>query len=262
MFINILKDYFRLAAPIWIQCALAIGVLFLWRKGSVRVVRWYLTVLLLGYFVVTTPLGARALVAGLSDGYPRLEAADAAQGADTVVVLGGGSDTVRIGDAVVARPTRPSLLRALEGARVFKLIGARLAIVLGGMPRPERQLVPESQVLCDVLVAAGVPASAIVQEASSKTTRDQARLIGPMLAANNVSRFVLVTSPTHMRRSVAVFRAAGLDPIPSVAPVRADNAPATPLLLPNDEALALADEAVYDYAATVYYWLRGWTRGR
>jgi uncharacterized SAM-binding protein YcdF (DUF218 family) len=61
-----------------------------------------------------------------------------------------------------------------------------------------------------------------------------------------------------MRRALAVFRAAGLDPIPSPAALRSETASRPFFLLPNDESLWLSDDAAYAYAASAYYWWRGW----
>jgi hypothetical protein len=55
-----------------------------------------------------------------------------------------------------------------------------------------------------------------------------------------------------------VFRAAGVNPVPSVAPLRSEMSLPPPPLLPNVESLSLSDDAVYEYAAFVYYWARGY----
>ena len=110
------------------------------------------------------------------------------------------------------------------------------------------------------MVEAGVPADRILEESASKTTRDQAVILGPLLSAHHVTRFVLVTSPTHMRRALAAFRAEGLDPVPSISPLASDNVDPPWWFLPNNFSLYTSDQAVYDYAANLYYWLRGWTR--
>jgi uncharacterized SAM-binding protein YcdF (DUF218 family) len=182
--------------------------------------------------------------------------ADAA-GADAVVVLGGGAGTAQVGAEIGGTLTAASLLRALEAARVFKAIGARVLVASGGIPRPDRQLRPESEMIRDVLVRAGIPREAIVEDSVSRTTYEQAMLIGPVLKAHRVERFVLVTSPTHMRRSLAVFHAAGLEPIPSTTPLRSEASPPPFPLLPNGDSLLLSDEALYEYAAWMYYWSRG-----
>jgi len=239
---------------------LGIGAIWQWRRPAASGPRWYLVAAVAGYWFVATPVGAGLLVGALSRGLTRITAREQADQADAVVVLGGGASTVKVGREVGGALTLASLLRALEGARVFKLIGARILIVSGGIARPDRQLQPECELMRDVVVQAGVPPAAIVEESQSRNTHDQAQAIAPILRRYGSRRFVLVTSPMHMRRSLAVFRAAGLDPVASVAPVRSELVPPPPWLLPNDDSFALSDAAVYDYVALVYYWSRGWLR--
>ena len=62
----------------------------------------------------------------------------------------------------------------------------------------------------------------------------------------------------HMRRSLAVFRAAGFDPVASTAPLRSEQLLPPYSLMPDDEAWWLSDMAMYDYVALLYYWGRGW----
>jgi uncharacterized SAM-binding protein YcdF (DUF218 family) len=124
--------------------------------------------------------------------------------------------------------------------------------------RPE-QLRPESQTLRAVMIATGIPPDRIVEESQSKTTREQAYFVRALLDELNLPQFVLVTSRSHMRRALAAFHGFGLDPIPSAAPMRSEQVPRPPLFMPNGESLAVSDDAVYEYAALAYYWLRGWT---
>jgi uncharacterized SAM-binding protein YcdF (DUF218 family) len=211
------------------------------------------------YWFLSTWVGAGLLVAGLSHGFEGLRSREAAEGADTVVVLGGGANTFSAGGVVVGELGPLSILRALEAARVYKLIGARLVVASGGIPFPDSQLKPESEMLRDLLVAAGVPVDRIVQESDSRTTRDEAQLLKVMLSSRGIDRFVLVTSPTHMRRARAIFQAEGMHPIPSISRLYSDDVTHPPLLLPSSGSRYLSDVAIYDYAASIYYWLRGWT---
>jgi uncharacterized SAM-binding protein YcdF (DUF218 family) len=260
MILTLLKEQCRLSSPLGLVLLLVIGVVWLWRRPASRWPLRYWAAVAFGYWFVMTPVGATLLVGGLSHGLTTVATREEARGADAVVVLGGGVHTASVGGEVAGTLTGTSLLRALEGARVFKLIGARVLIVSGGIPRPDRQFRPESEMLRDVMIKVGVAPSAIVEESQSRTTREQALQIGPVLRAAHVQRFVLVTTPSHMRRSLALFQTAGLDPVPSLAPLRSDGVPPPPWLLPNYDSFALSDEAVYDYAAGVYYWARGWTR--
>jgi uncharacterized SAM-binding protein YcdF (DUF218 family) len=260
MILAFLKDQLRPSSPLALVLLLAIGVVWLWRRPASRWPLRYFSAVALGYWFVMTPLGATLLVGGLSHGMTSVATREEARGADAVVVLGGGVLTASVGGEVAGTLAGTSLIRALEGARVFKMIGARLLIVSGGIPRPDRQFRPESEMLRDVMLKVGIAPAAVLEESQSKTTRDQAKMIGPMLRANNIESFVLVTAPAHMRRSLAVFRADGFDPVPSVSPVRSDGVPRPPWLMPNYDSFALSDDAMYNYAATAYYWMRGWTR--
>jgi uncharacterized SAM-binding protein YcdF (DUF218 family) len=260
MALAFLKHYIRLSSPLGLVLLLSVGVIWLWRRPTSRGPLRYWAAVALGYWFVTTPAGAGLLVGGLSHGLTRIATRADARGADGVVVLGGGVMTGSVGGEVAGTLTGSSLLRALEGARVFKLIGARLLIVSGGIPRPDLQFRPESEMLRELMLKVGIAPGAVIEESESKNTYDQARLIGPMLRSNNIHRFVLVTSPTHMRRSLGLFHALGFDPVPSVAPVRSDGVRPPPWLLPNYDSYALSDVAVYDYGASAYYWARGWTR--
>jgi uncharacterized SAM-binding protein YcdF (DUF218 family) len=260
MTLDFVKEHLHLSSPVWLVILLAAGTAWLWRRPLSRGPRWYFTGLVLGYWFATTPFGANLLVDGLSRGLTRVATRDQAGGAEAVVVLGGGAWTAMVGGETGGALTSTSLIRALEGVRVFKLIGARILVVSGGMPQPDRQLQPESRQLRDVVVKAGVPPSAVVEEPESKSTRDQARLVGPILRRHRAQRFVLVTSPMHMRRALAVFRAAGLDPVASIAPIRSEQLLRPGWLMPNDDSWMLSDMAVYDYVALMYYWGRGWLK--
>jgi uncharacterized SAM-binding protein YcdF (DUF218 family) len=258
--LEVLKEQFHLTSPVWILIILAVGTVWLWRRPGARGPRLYFAAAGIGYWFLMSPIGAGLLVSGLGRGLTPIASRDQAGHADVVVVLGGGASTAIVGGEVGGALSFPSLLRALEGARVFKLIGARTLIVSGGIPRPDRQVQTESELLRDIVVKAGVPPSAVVQESQSKSTRDQVRFIGPILRDHQSRQFVLVTSPMHMRRSLAVFRAAGFDPVASVAPVRSEHVVQPRWLIPNDGSFALSDAALYDYIALLYYWSRGWMK--
>ena len=71
-----------------------------------------------GYWILTTPLGAGALVAGLSHGLAPIRSREEARGADTIVLLGSGADTYSFEGGVVGAVTSGSAFRARGGARI------------------------------------------------------------------------------------------------------------------------------------------------
>jgi hypothetical protein len=62
-----------------------------------------------------------------------------------------------------------------------------------------------------------------------------------------------------MSRSLAAFRAVGLKPVASASEMGSDPALMSWSLAPGRQFIRLADAALYEYAAWVYYWSRGWT---
>jgi uncharacterized SAM-binding protein YcdF (DUF218 family) len=58
----------------------------------------------------------------------------------------------------------------------------------------------------------GVNPDDIVQENTSRDTKDEARIVRSMI---HETPFVLVTSAYHMPRSMALFKAQGMHPIPA-----------------------------------------------
>ena len=229
-----------------------------WRRRPASKRPWQVFVAaIVLYYLAATPIGANLLVFSLSAGMKPMQTREEARGADTVVILSGGVETIRAGGVVLTEMSTASTLRVLEAARVYKLIGGRLVIVSGGIADKRVQLEPESRQLSAALAAAGVPAANIAIDVDARDTYDHPRTIRPILDAHHVRQFVIVTSPMHMRRSLAVFRKAGFDPVGSVTLLRSDHREAPPLFVPNDDSLVLSDASIYDYAGWVYYWMRG-----
>ncbi len=164
------------------------------------------------------------------------------------------------GGVVLSQLGASASLRILEAARVYKLIGARFVIVSGGIADAMLELRPEGEQMAAALVLAGVPADRILLDLHAKNTHDHPKTTRPILEANHIRQFVIVTSPPHMRRALAVFRAAGFDPVSSVSLLRSEQLDPPPLFLPNDDSSSLSDQSLYEYGAWVLYWWRGWLK--
>jgi uncharacterized SAM-binding protein YcdF (DUF218 family) len=255
--INFLKTALRPSSVFACLLLVLIGVLLLYSKrGPTRGRRWLIAVMI-GYWIISTPLVAGLLVRGLANGYTAIEKAADLPDGSAIVVLGGGSFTFRAGDLTLDAPSTESAFRILEAARLYHLLGDPLVIASGGIVFPEPRVDTESEMIGKALITLGVPAQRIVYESNSRNTEEQAAYLKPLLQARHIDHFVIVTSPTHMERSLAVFRAQGLRPYLSVSRVRSDGLPDPWLLLPRGDYLHLSDEAIYEYLALGYYWVRG-----
>jgi uncharacterized SAM-binding protein YcdF (DUF218 family) len=258
-FVEFVKLYLIPGSATFLMAGMALGVAGLF--GGERVRRWaraWLVSLVLIYWLLSTPLVAGALVSGLGRGYGPLETAREAEGAEAVVVLGGGSATYRARGAEVDVPSSSSALRALEGARVYSLLEDPIVFASGGEAEEAGVTNPESAVIRTILVEAGVPEERILLESDSTDTHEQALELAPLLGERGVRRFVLVTSPMHMRRALGAFREAGLEPIPSASAQASETAPSPSPLLPHPEALRASQSALREALALVYYAARGW----
>jgi uncharacterized SAM-binding protein YcdF (DUF218 family) len=251
-----LKDNWHLASPATMLVALGVGVALLYGRTARWGRRWLLALMLV-YWALATPPGAWIVAAPLVRGQHRLDTASEARGAQAIVVLGGGIVSHVAGDLAVD-DTMASGLRLVEGVRVYRLLGDPLLVVSGGNAQRIDPPRPESAALRRAAIDLGVPPDRIVEDNQSLTTREQVIAFSRLLADRHLDRFVLVTSPVHMRRSLAAFRANGLDPVPSVSQLRSDTDDTFWTLVPERASLGLADSALYEYAAFAYYWWHGW----
>jgi len=112
---------------------------------------------------------------------------------------------------VLAGAPEETIVRLTEGIRIYRLLSGAKLIVSGGKmvdAAPE----PSSSRMARIATGLGVNAEDIVQENLSRDTKDEARIIRSMI---HETPFVLVTSAYHMPRSMALFKAQGMHPIPA-----------------------------------------------
>ena len=177
-----------------------------------------------------------------------------------IVLLGSGSWHVEDWDGRTAvYPDPAAASRQLEAARIFKLVSPAVIISSGGNPHPNRPMVPAGEAMRNDLITLGVPADRILVETESGTTRDEATVVNRMIKAQGIEQVILVTSETHMRRSLGVFRSVGIAAVPAIAmEFLRERASWTDLLLPSQGGLDLGSENVHELVGLAYYWLRGW----
>lgn len=213
-----------------------------------------LVILVTAYWLLASPWFAGALHSGLSAGFEPLRSDPG--GVGTVVVLGGGAETHRLGRASITSLSEASAERVLEAARLYPLLRPEWVIASGG--GSESGDTPESSRMADALQNLGVPQAAILEEDKSGDTFEQAVQLGQILRERDIGAFVLVTSPAHMRRAIAVFRAQGWDPVASPGgPADRDQPEGLRAFLPSTRALRTSELASREYLALFYYWVRG-----
>jgi uncharacterized SAM-binding protein YcdF (DUF218 family) len=186
----------------------ALALLFLglrWTRGS-----FYTVLLASGWlYLCSTTFFANFLMGTLERGFVS-RAMSVIAPADTIVLLGGAMR----GDTHMG--TLPDLNqhadRLVHAVALYKAGKAPLILLSGGGGEGAR---PEAQQMKDVLAVMGVPAKHVMLENDSRDTRGNAVNSARLLKAKGMQRILLVTSAYHMRRSVALFEAQGLEVVPA-----------------------------------------------
>jgi uncharacterized SAM-binding protein YcdF (DUF218 family) len=185
-------------------------------------------------WLLSTPVVSDALER-LAEQYPPLDWTSAA-GAQAIVILGGGGQRI-LAPEYGGPAAEPVLLERLTyGAYIAGKTG--LPILVTGFHM-------EAGAMRDTLLRNfGIRARWVDDQAHD--TFDNARNSVRLLKADAVSRIVLVTQATHMRRSVHEFTAAGVEVVPAPAGLLAPRDFGMSRYVPNPDALLRAHAAIYE----------------
>jgi uncharacterized SAM-binding protein YcdF (DUF218 family) len=257
-----------LASLVWfvfsaagLMLALWVAVAWLIVRPTSRMRRRLLIGIVVGFTLASlycVPYGVSRM---LVQGYHPFSAADVPAGRIAIVVLGAGEMGLQDWDrrtVPVIGPMEAS--RVLETARVYRLIPDAWVISSGGAVSSGPGAPTSAAGMRDALVFLGVPAARILMEPGSRSTRDEAVRIAPMVRSLNADGVILVTTDFHMRRSLGTFRAAGVPATPAIARDPYLSHGWRSWMLPTGQGLGLTGYVVHEFLAIGYYTVRGWLR--
>ena len=169
-----------------------------------------------------------------------------------VVVLGGGHSLDKK-LPITSNISSASLVRLIEGIRIYRKHEGSKLILSGGGGFGD---VPISKTMADMAIDLGVNDEDIIMESESKDTKDEARIIKTMIGDES---FILVTSASHMPRSIAMFEKFGMNPIPAPTGhiVKDSHNLSFGLFFPNASSLSKSKTAFYEYLGIIWAKLRG-----
>ena len=178
---------------------------------------------------------------------------------DVAVVLGGcmryfDSNTNR----VVYGSSVDRLLQAIDLYQEKKVKKILLSGGSGYLSFPEWR---EAVYLADVLKKSGIPDSAIIIEKTSRNTRENAVESAKILQTGKYGkRFLLVTSGTHMIRSLACFKKEGLTLHPYSVDGRAGLGIYTldKIIVPDSDNLISWDVLMHEWMGMIMYKFAGY----
>jgi uncharacterized SAM-binding protein YcdF (DUF218 family) len=108
----------------------------------------------------------------------------------------------------------------------------------------------------------------MLQEPTSRTTRENAVNVKQIMATEGIRKILLVTSAVHMPRSLRIFQKLGIDATPAptdflVSDRELEILQASPQsvalsLFPEAEQVGNITRVIKEYVGILIYWLRGW----
>ncbi|MDD5393389.1 MAG: ElyC/SanA/YdcF family protein [Thiothrix sp.] len=228
------------------------GLLLLWfsrrqRTGKVLATAGFVLLLAMGY-----GWGFSPMLKTLEREYTPVLDASTLVGVKWVVVLGGGTSS----DAALplsARLGEGSLARLVEGVRLYRQIPGATLLVSGGRVFGSGS---DAEAMRELAVSLGVNAADIRVDTQSPDTETQAKIIREMVGGDKV---LLVTSASHMPRSVGLFQRAGVNVVPAPTHyLEQSNAAFSPTdVFPDSDGMQKAQRVVYEYLGILWARLRG-----
>lgn len=169
-----------------------------------------------------------------------------------IVVLGGGNQFDNF-IPVTSRISYPSAIRLLEGIRLYIKYKGSTLILSGGSIN---ESVTNAKTMADIAYALNIPKNDIILEDQSKDTEEEAIYIKSLVGDD---RFILVTSASHMPRSMAIFKQQGLNPIPAPTDFQSKSvqSPFYVRFLPSVNGLRMATTSFYEYMGLLWLEIRG-----
>ncbi len=223
-----------------------------WRRVGPMLVFAGLTAL----WLFSTPMFANQLGLALESRYPE-RPIHTLPTAEVIVVLG-GAFSHRAGRA---HPDMSgSADRYWHAARLYHAGRAERIILSGGRYPWRGPGLTGAAAGVVFLRDLGVSEQALWLDDQALSTRENAVNVAAMLADEGLDTILLVTSASHMPRSMGAFRALGLEPIPVPTDFRHERLcpRASVNWLPSADALALSTRAVHEYVGWWLYARRGW----
>ena len=247
----------KIVAPLLLPLSICLEILLvgLWLLLFTRKHKTGKAIILLGIaslILVSYAPVADVALRSLEYRYPPLTDVSLFSDVAWVVVLGGGhqSDTAL---PVTSQISESSLSRLVEGIRIHKLLPESRLVLSGGAVFDSES---EARGMAGVAAALGIGYDEVILEERSRDTKDQALFINEIVRDK---RFVLVTSASHMPRSMALFEKLQMNPIPAPTDylVKKRQKIGPSLFFPNTGGLSKMERVFHEYLGLGWARLRG-----
>lgn len=248
--------------PLGLSCLLLLISLWFCYQRS----RWSLLPVLLALVILMTASNIRfsnSLVTSLERQYlPQKNMPTA----EAIVVLGGATRNQEFPRILPDLNDRGD--RILYAVKLYKDGAAPLILLTGGRIQWYGRDSSEAESMAEIIEVMGVPRDAILLESRALNTYENAVYSKEILDRRNIDKIILVTSASHMPRSLAIFKKQGINAIPAPTDFLVSDRNLTEnkfstesqilSFFPNTESLDRTTQAFKEYIGTYIYQLRGW----
>ncbi len=219
-----------------------------------RWARGLLATVLLGYYVLSMPITAHAIMRYFE--VPRPSDGALRDRYDAIIVLSG------LVDLELSRPGRvefgTGVDRMLEGMALVRRGVGEWLIISGGSGLLFDQSVSEAELLRAFAVNWGIPSDRMLIDGSSRNTHENAVNTAVLMRAHGLRHVLLVTSSFHMRRALATFHKQGVFPDAYPVDFRGSDVVTPMSFVPDVDSLHMVTAVVNELVGLVVYRVQGY----
>ena len=235
--------------PLFNLFILTMGLILIVRKKTFR---WGKRILMLGIIILYLSSSftvVNLLSKPLESPFPQPYWESIPPSVGAIVVLTGGKLYTKI--------------RTLRGVELYYQLKNLPLLFSGGPASRDKDSLAESKRAGLIAQKLGVPQERIIVESRSRNTYENAVYSLIILRRMNIKDFILVTSGSHMRRAMAVFKKNGATPVPVPSDYISSWTPQKKAffpdyILPTTEAFNALFYVLHEYFGLVWYKTKGY----
>jgi uncharacterized SAM-binding protein YcdF (DUF218 family) len=234
----------------------AVGLVVLWRNGAAA--RWRLTLVTVPFVllgIASTPPVCSLAFGSLEWAYSSQQ--ELPEDTEAIVVLSGSIHS-RDATSFDAELGPETLLRCLRAAQLYHCGKPCLVVLSGGKVDWSVAGPTFAQAMHDFMVGQKVNQTDLLIEDESSTTYENVLNTAKLLSQRGLTKIVLVTSASQMKRAEGCFCRQGFQVTPFACDFHSRRSPwSLSDLLPNSHAAAGVQVAVHEWLGIVWYWFHG-----
>ena len=172
-----------------------------------------------------------------------------------IVVLGSGHYTSNE-YPITSQIGAVSLIRFTEGLRLHHSLPGSKLVLMGGMIHRDLY---SSDITLKLMESTGIVPDSVKTLEGGLNTEEEAMLVREFMLNNSQNPLILVTSASHMKRSMLLFQKAGMDPIAAPTNFSIMGSPDRTIdyILWDVGRLSMSQTAIYEYVGMAWAKMRG-----